>query len=194
MKQFMSTALNPEHIITQLKRIVESDKRSEILHLAKGGNSILVICEPDSELSYIQSFKKNLAKEKYCLIDLEELLCRFVRENKEDIDILFELKANFYKDIFKAPRKSNRIDLFTLIINSIKTSVDENTIPVLINMGVLYGTGIDNIHIMEDNAVMTSIKPLVILYPGSIDKERIMFLNSRPANNYRCMILSNKIN
>jgi hypothetical protein len=190
----MSTSLNPEYIITQLKRIVESDKRSEILHLAKGGNSILVICEPDSELKYIQSFKKNLEVEKYSLIDLEELLCKFVSENKDDIELLFELKANFYKDIFKSPRKSSRVDLFSLIINSINAAVNKNTIPVLINMGVLYGTGIDNIHIMEDNAVMTSIKPLVILYPGTIEKERIMFLNSRPANNYRCMILGNKNN
>jgi hypothetical protein len=190
----MSTAINPEQIITQLKRLVESDKRSEILHLAKGGNSILVICDPYSELSYIQTLKQNLAKEKYCIIDLEEVLCQFISKNKEDIKLLFELKANFYKDIFKSPRKSSRVDLFTLIINSINAAVDKNTIPVLVNMGVLYGTGIDNIHIMEDSAVMTSLKPLIILYPGTIDKERIMFLNSRPANNYRCMILNNKFN
>jgi len=56
-------------------------------------------------------------------------------------------------------------------------------------MGVLYATGIDNIHIMEDSTVMTSSKPLIILYPGTIEDDRIMFLNSRPANNYRCMIV-----
>ena len=189
MNQFMSTVLNPEHIITQVKRIVESDRRSEILHLAKGGNSILVICEPDCELIYIQTFRKNLEKERYCIIDLEEHLCQFISQNKENIELLFELKANFYKDIFKSPRKSNRVDLFTLIINSIKTALDKNTIPVLINMGVLYATGIDNIHIMEDSTVMTSSKPLIILYPGTIEDDRIMFLNSRPANNYRCMIV-----
>jgi hypothetical protein len=187
-------SVNPETIIIQLKRIVEPSKRSEILQLAKGGNSILVVCEPDSELSYIQAFKKSLEEEKYSIIDLEELLCKFINQNKEDIELLFELKANFYKDIFKSTRKSSRVDLFTLIINSINVAVNKNTIPVLINVGVLYATGIDNIHIMEDNAVMTAIKPLVILYPGTIEKERIMFLNSRPANNYRCMILSNKTN
>lgn len=186
----MSTSLNPEHIITQLKRIVESDKRSEILHLAKGGNTLLVVCDPINELDYVKSFKKLLDENKYTIISAEKILYEYVNSNKVDINLLFELKTNFYKDIFKSPRKTNRVDLFTLIIKAIKDSLSRDTIPVLINMGVLYGSGIDNIHIMEDNTVMTASKPLVILYPGTMKDDKIMFLDSRPANNYRCMIIN----
>ena len=49
----MNTSVNPEHIITQLKRIVESDKRSEIRLNANGGNSILLVCPPELEYEYI---------------------------------------------------------------------------------------------------------------------------------------------
>ena len=49
----MSTAINPEHIITQVKRLVESDKRSEIRLNANGGNSILLVCPPNLEYQFI---------------------------------------------------------------------------------------------------------------------------------------------
>ena len=50
----MSASLHPEHIITQLKRIVQSDKRSEIRLNANGGNSILLVCPPELEYQFIE--------------------------------------------------------------------------------------------------------------------------------------------
>jgi len=43
----MTTSINPEHLIIQVKRIVESNKRSEIRLNANGGNSILLVCPPE---------------------------------------------------------------------------------------------------------------------------------------------------
>ena len=60
----MNTSVNPEHIITQLKRIVESDKRSEIRLNANGGNSILLVCPPQLEYEYInRSEERRVGKE-----------------------------------------------------------------------------------------------------------------------------------
>ena len=46
---------NSEYIINQTKRLVESDKRSEIRLNANGGNSILVVCEPKQEFDFIDN-------------------------------------------------------------------------------------------------------------------------------------------
>ena len=54
MIRSMNTSVNPEHSITELKRIVESDKRSEIRLNANGGNSILLVCPPKLEFQYIE--------------------------------------------------------------------------------------------------------------------------------------------
>ena len=48
---------SPEHIILETKRLVESDKRSEIRLNANGGNCIIIACEPNNELNYIKAIK-----------------------------------------------------------------------------------------------------------------------------------------
>ena len=73
----MSTAINPEHIITQVKRLVESDKRSEIRLNANGGNSILLVCPPNLEYQFIVKLNELMGAE-YSIIDLHELLISFV--------------------------------------------------------------------------------------------------------------------
>ena len=44
--------------------------------------------------------------------------------------------------------------------------------------------------LMENELVMKSKFPLIILYPATQDGEQLMFLNSRPASKYRCMIVN----
>ena len=65
----------------------------------------------------------------------------------------------------------------------------EQKTPILIHSGALYGSGIDNIHLMENELVMKSKLPLIILYPATQEGDRLMFLNTRPASKYRCMIV-----
>lgn len=178
-----------EHLLAQVKVIVESDKRSEIRLNANGGNSILIVCNPVDEIIYIDAIEKSLSPDNYAIIDTNELLISFVENNRDAIIDSFELLKGSIHQIFKAPEGEVGPDLFSHILHAIKSAFDMNKIPVLINTGALYGSGIDNIHLMENDLVMKSAKPLIILYPASTDGDKLLFLNSRPASKYRCMIV-----
>jgi hypothetical protein len=181
---------NPDHIILQTKRLVESDKRSEIRLNANGGNSILIVCEPPMELDYIQAINKLMDPETYQIIDLNYLLNEFVKANSENLGESFKLLKGSVNQIFKAPVGEEGSDFFGLIINAIQDSYIEKKIPVLIHTGVLYGSGIDNIHIMENEGIMKASLPLIILYPASKEGGNLFFLSKRPASRYRCMIIN----
>jgi hypothetical protein len=189
----MNTSTNPEHIITQLKRIVESDKRSEIRLNANGGNSILLVCPPEFEYEYIQKLMEMMPSNTYELIDINEMLISFVESHKLDIAEMFDLLRGSVHQIFKAPEGETSPDLYKHLLAAIEQSFNENKIPVLIHSGALYGSGIDNIHLMENELVMRSKFPLIILYPATQDGEQLMFLNTRLASKYRCMIVNERI-
>ncbi|MBK8623790.1 MAG: hypothetical protein IPN79_19060 [Saprospiraceae bacterium] len=185
----MSTAINPEHTISQVMRLVESDKRSEIRLNANGGNSILLVCLPSLENQYIVKINEMLGLE-YSIIDLNELLISFVDNNKSQLAEMFDMLRGSVHQIFKSPEGETGPDLFSMILSKIENAYNEDKIPVLIHSGALYGSGIDNIHLMESELVMKSKKPLIILYPASQDGDHLLFLNSRPASKYRCMIVN----
>lgn len=186
----MNTVLNPEHTISQLKRIVESDKRSEIRLNANGGNSILVVCSPETEYLFIEKLISSMPHDKYELIDVNQILISFVETHKEELSEMFDILRGSVHQIFKAPEGETTPDLFKHLLRSIEQSFNNNKIPVLYHTGALYGSGIDNIHLMENELVMKSKLPLIILYPATQEGEQIMFLNSRPASKYRCMIVN----
>jgi hypothetical protein len=186
----MSTSLNPEHIITQLKRIVESDKRSEIRLNANGGNSILLVCPPELEFQFIEKLTELMPQDNYRIIDINEMLISFVEDHKNDLDEMFDLLRGSVHQIFKAPEGETSPDLFRQLLFAIEQTFNAQKIPVLTHSGALYGSGIDNIHLMENELVMKSKMPLIILYPATQDGDQLMFLNSRPASKYRCMIVN----
>jgi len=179
-----------ENIILQTKKLIESDKRAEIRLSANGGNSVLIICEPLEEHLYIERIKELLNEDAYTIIDLNQLLLEFVDSNRKHIEELFQLLKGSVKQIFKAPEGEEGEDLFKSIMSKIQKSFDRQKVPVLINSGSLYGSGIDNIHIMEHPMVMKSNIPLIILYPATKDRENFLFLSKRQASKYRCMIVN----
>jgi len=186
----MSSSLNPEFTITQLKRIVESDKRSEIRLNANGGNSILLVCPPVLEFQYIEKLIEMMPSDTYKIIDINEMLISFVDDHQTDLAEMFDLLRGSVHQIFKAPEGETTPDLFKHLLGAIAQTFNENKIPVLIHSGALYGSGIDNIHLMENELVMKAKTPLIILYPATQEGEQLMFLNSRPASKYRCMIVN----
>lgn len=186
----MSTSINPDFIISQVKRIVETDKRSEIRMNANGGNSILLVCPPELEDQFIKVLYDLMGQDLYRIIDLNELLISFVKTNQVHLPDMFELLQGSVQQVFKAPESETSPDLFKHILSSVNSSFQEDKIPVLINSGALYGSGIDNIHLMESELVMKSHKPLIILYPATQEGDQLLFLNSRPASKYRCMIVN----
>jgi hypothetical protein len=179
-----------EQIVNQVKRVVESNKRSEIRLNSNGGNSILLVSPPDLEYKYIEMIYNIMGPETYRIIDLNKLLISYIDENRKDIEESFELLKGSVHQIFKAPEGEDGPSLFSCIMKEINDSFSQEKIPVLIHTGSLYGSDIENIHIMESEAVMKSNIPLVILYPGTNEGDKIMFLSSRPASKYRCMIVN----
>lgn len=180
---------NPEHIILEAKRIVESDRRSEIRLNANGGNSLLIVCNPMKEPDYIVGLHQLLPAANYSIIDLNECLTDFVTNHKAELMELYNLLQSTTHEIFKAPAGEESKDLFKEIILRIENAFKQDKVPVLIKTGSLYGTGIHNIHIMENEIVMKAALPLIILYPATIEPDRIMFLGKCPASKYRCMII-----
>lgn len=180
---------NPAHIILEAKRLVESDRRSEIRLNANGGNSILMVCEPMMELEYIDQLKILLPTDAYAIIDLNECLTDFVTNHKTVLPELYNMLQSATHQIFRAPEEEESIDLFREIISKINEALQKETVPVLINTGAIYGTGIHNIHIMENEVVMKAALPLIILYPATVEPDRILFLGKHPASKYRCMII-----
>jgi hypothetical protein len=185
----MTNFQNPDNIIQAAMRLVESNENSNIRLNANGGNSILIVCEPDKELEYIKAINKLMKNNKYEVIDLNNLLNEFITQNKADIEDSFELLKGSIHQIFKIPNGEEGSDLFTLVIKAIAGSLQDKKVPVLINSGALYGSGIDNIHIMENELIMQASLPLIILYPATREKDKLMFLGNRPASKYRCMIV-----
>ena len=183
------TLNNPALIIHEAMRLVESDRRSEIRLNANGGNSILIVCDPIKETEYIAHLEKLLPVDNYSIIDLNQCLTDFVTNHKTKLVELYELLQSATHEIFKAPAGEESPDLFKEIIAHIQQALQQNKVPVLINTGSLYGTGIHNIHIMENDIVMKAALPLIIIYPATIEPDRIMFLGKQPASKYRCMII-----
>lgn len=106
-----------------------------------------------------------------------------------DLTEMFDLLRGSVHQIFKAPVGETSPDLFKHLLLAIEQTFNESKIPVLINSGALFGSGIDNIHLMENELVLKSKLPLIILYPATQVGEQLLFLNSRPASKYRCMIV-----
>lgn len=181
--------INPPHIILEAKRLVESDRRSEIRLNANGGNSILIVCDPMREPEYIEYLQELLTSDSFSIIDLNQCLIDFVTNHKAQLIELYDLLQSATHEIFKAPAGEESNDLFKEIITKIHDALQQDKVPVLINTGALYGTGIHNIHIMENEIVMKAALPLIILYPATIEPDRIMFLGKHPASKYRCMII-----
>lgn len=180
---------NPEHIIHEAKRLVESDKRSEIRLNANGGNSIIIACDPSKEMDYVKAIYKLMSLDSYEIIDLNSLLIEFIKVNEKIINDKFDFLRGSINQIFKIPDSEEGIDLFGLVISAISKSLDVHKTPVLIHTGSLYGSGIDNIHIVENELIMKASLPLIILYPATKDGENLLFLGKRLASRYRCMIV-----
>ncbi len=171
-----------------LKASLKMQNRDQLRRKANGGNSILFTYPPVEESLYIQKFEELNSEQSYSLVDVSKLLVDFI-----DLDgwTDFENYYNDFKDtphlIFKSEDESP--DLMDLIISAIIDADQKGKIPVLIRTGALYGTGIENVNIMEHKTVMSLSRPLVILYPGIIENDNLYFLNFKLASKYRCTVI-----
>jgi len=163
------------------------ENRDQLRRQANGGNCILFSYPPEEESLYIDKVKE-LYAENASFIDISKLFIKFIDEDS------WESFKQYYIDFKDTPHlvfcsDDPSVDLFDLIINEIEKACNDGKIPFLIRTGCLYGTGIDNVNIMEHPAVMGMCHPLVIFYPSRIDEENIFFLNFKPASKYRCTLV-----
>lgn len=171
-----------------LRISLEQKNRDQLRRKANGGNSILFTYPSNEENLYLKKLGEINSDEIFEIIDVSKLLVQFI-----DIDGWDDFEA-YYKDfkstphlVFKSDDEST--DLMDLIINAIKEADDKGKVPVLTRTGILYGTGIENVNIMEDKVVMTLKHPLIIFYPSKITNENLYFLNFKLASKYRCTVI-----
>jgi len=164
------------------------ENKNQIKIKANGGNTILFSYPPDEDNLYIDKAKE-IYKDKAVFIDISKL---FVENIKNDgWDNFKEL----YKDYKNTPHKVFKsdddpdTDLFDMIITKIEMAYKNDKIPFLIRTGALYGTGIENLNIMEHKSVMTNTYPLVVFYPSSLKDDNLYFLNFKLASKYRCILV-----
>jgi hypothetical protein len=132
---------------------------------------------------------RELFKDEAVFIDISKLFVSFIEADGWDSF------AEYYRDFHNTPHLIFRsddpsIDLFDMIIREIEDASITEKIPFLIRTGCLYGTGIENVNIMEHKAVINLSSPLVIFYPSSIVDDNLYFLNFKPASKYRCILVS----
>lgn len=106
----------------------------------------------------------------------------------------WESFRNYYNDFKNTPHLVFRSDdpkpdLFDLIIGEIEKACRNAKIPFIVRTGCLFGTGIENVNIMENKTVMNLPYPLVIFYPSKIEGDNLYFLNFKTASRYRCMLV-----
>lgn len=163
------------------------ENQDQVRRQANGGNSILFSYQPDEEQFYIEKAIE-IYKERASFIDISKLLVNFIDKDGWD---LFE---GYFHDFHNTPHlifKSDdpTMDLFDMIIDAIETSCNRGKIPFIVRTGCLYGTGIENVNIMEHKTVMNLPYSLVIFYPSIIEDDNLYFLNFKRASKYRCMLV-----
>lgn len=163
--------------------------QDQLRRQANGGNSILFSYPPNEEHLYIEKAYE-LYSDQAEFIDISRLFVKYIDDEGWES---FKEYYNDYKNtphlVFRSGDSGSSSDLFGMIIEEIEKACKQDKIPFLIRTGCLYGTGIDNVNIMENKAVMMLSHPLVIFYPSRIEDDSIYFLNFKPASKYRCTLV-----
>ena len=171
-----------------LRVSLDAQNRDHLKRKANGGNTIIFTYPPDEEHLYIEKFKTEFSDGTFEFIDIARLLVQFIdKDGWNDF-------SEYYKDFKVTPHvifnsDGNPEDLMDLIINAICEADENGKAAVLIRTGALFGTGIENVNIMEHKSVMALKHPLVIMYPSKLENDNLYFLNFKLASKYRCTVI-----
>ena len=167
---------------------LELKNRDQLRRKANGGNTILFTCPPEEEQTYIEKFKSDFNDGSFVFIDIAKLLVQFIDKDGWNSFLQYyeEFKDTPHK-VFKSDDFSD--DLMSLIIDAIVEADNIGFGAVLTRTGALYGTGIENVNIMEHKAVINLKHPLIIIYPSRHENDNLYFLNFKPASKYRCTVI-----
>jgi len=163
------------------------EHQDQLRRQANGGNSILFSYPPTEEHLYIKKAEA-LYADRAIFIDISRLLVRCIDEEG------WTSFREYYTDFINTPHlvfhsDDPSPDLFDRILEEIEKASHKDKLPFLVRTGCLFGTGIENVNIMEHKSVMALQHPLVIFYPSIIQADNIYFLNFKPASKYRCLLV-----
>jgi hypothetical protein len=181
-----------EHIakFENLNYALHENNSTQLKREANGGNSILFTFPPKEENLYIEkAFELLNDPNKFTFIDVSKLFVEYIDEDGIEgfVNLYEELQPTSHK-LFMS-KEDPHIDLFDKIIHKIIETVNDDTTPILIKTGALYGTGIENINITDNSDIMNLKLPIVIFYPGEMNEETLYFLNTKEASKYRCTVI-----
>lgn len=155
----MSLPKELNHKFNELKILLTSRDKQSFKMEAHGGYSILFVYPPHEEQAYLRRIRQEYSDA--AVIDIAAHFVKYIQENGEKD--FWEVYAEYSSDpgkMFKSEYSDN--DLFRRILQEIQTAGEANKLPILIRTGALYGTGIDNISIMESKVVYELPLPLSV--------------------------------
>lgn len=168
-----------------LQTALHEDNRTQLKRSANGGNTVLFVYPPVEEELYIAKAKESYPEGHF--IDISKLFVKSI-----DVVGLSRFKE-FYKNYVTTPDKvfinQSPTCLFNMILQEICEASDSGKVTFLIRTGVLEGTGIENVNIMEHKRIMAQGIPLVFFYPATYKNDKLLFLNHKPASKYRCNLV-----
>ena len=165
-----------------LKTSLELKHRDQLRRKANGGNSILFTYPPEDESLYLKKLEEIKTDSNFEIVDVAELFVGFIDDTS-----MKSIERKY--SIFKATPHKVFTPFSKKIISAIENANNAGKTPVLIRTGALYGTGIENVNIMENKAVMSLKNPLIIFYPSKTEHDNLFFLNFKPASRYRCTVI-----
>lgn len=178
-----------EHIekFQNLRVTLAPENRDQIRLAANGGNTILFVYPPCDELEYIRKAQEMFSNTAF--INMRLCLVEFIDQiGWKDFKTFYQDYPGQPEAVFTDSEGDPKLE--GLIIKKITASLNQGKIPFLIHTGALYGTGIENIHIMQHPRVMRFDTPLVIFYPAIEKSEtELDFLGVKPASKYRCKMV-----
>ena len=183
----MSSSKDINQKFNNLRFILRNKDKESIKIDAHGGYSILFVYPPDEEKQYLERVRSEYPDAYF--IDVARQFIEFIDS------VGFDDFVDNYKEYASEPEKlfkseSSKTDFFRQILNQIESAGKENKIPVLIRTGAFYGTGIENISIMDSKVVQDLPLPLIIMYPASIGGDnKLKYLNFKLASDYRAMLV-----
>lgn len=182
----MSYLSEHQRKFNDLRVCIEEQNRSQLKAKSNGGNTILFVYPPSEEQLYLK--KAQLLFPDAVIIDLSVLLVQYIDEiGWEDFKEFYQAYATSTYQVFKSDGAEE--DFFALIIKAIQKAFDDKKTPFLLRTGILYGTGIKNLNIMEHKMVMNHSTPLVVFYPARQEKKELLFLNASSGSTYRCTVI-----
>lgn len=182
----MSFVAEHKRKFDNLTAALDVQNRSLLRAQANGGNTILFSYPSEEESLYIEQARQQFPQAAF--IDLSQLLVQYIDKiGWDDFRAFYQAYETSSYQVFKS--NDERVDFFDSIILTIQQAFEAQKTPFLIRTGVLLGTGIENVNIMEHNVVMECNLPLVIFYPSRLENDNLFFLNFKPASKYRCTLI-----